>query len=440
MPVEVDHVSMNDRIVIGIWTEWPRGAGWSNEGMTRLLGFLIEGAAVGGRYAFRVMVNSFIADEVIADFAALNAQKGLDYDVHSPEDLEDPTDPIQVRACLALATTLSDVQAWIILYPYFSYGLALDRPVSVIFPDSNPTQYPTFGGTAWSGAGEHTTWRDRVARTLRGASRVITFSRHVAVSQAQAEYGIPPDKLRVVPHAPPDLLPQLPFLSERRGNSISRARAGALLRSHARNKNRFFFSDYPFEDTRYIVVSTQDRTTKNLIVVARALQRLIRDDLKDLFVITTAPIHYGANWTLLPQYLTDMGLESHFISLPALPREVHAALYHCAAVTVHPSVFEGGRGPFPFYESVSVGTPCLMATGPHVNELLEDEPTLSPFTFEPDDDVSLAKMIRETVEMREKVIQVQQDAYDRLLSYGWPNVAAAYAEAALEAVRQSNAM
>jgi glycosyltransferase involved in cell wall biosynthesis len=426
-------VSINRRIVIGIWTEWPRGASWSNEGMTRLLGFLIEGAAVSGRYAFRVVANSFVAEEIRVDFAHLKATKGLDYDIHSPNGTDDPADPLQIKACLALGNALPDVQAWIILYPYFSHGLGLDRPVSVIFPDSNPTQYPTFGGTAWSAAGEHTTWRDRVARTLRGASRVITFSHHVAVRQAEAEYKVPAPKLRVVPHAPPDLQPQLPFLNDRRGDRTSRARAGALLRDHARRNGHAFFADFPFEDTRYAVVSTQDRTTKNIVIVARALRHLVREEFEDLFVITTAPIHYGANWTLLPQYLIDMGLQHQFTSLTSLPRDVHAALYHCSAVTVHPSLFEGGLGPFPFYESVSVGTPCLMALGPHVYELLEDEPALTPFTFDPDDDISLSELIKQTIAMREDALTAQQKVYDRLLLRSWADAADAYAEVALEA-------
>lgn len=428
-------MGIDDRIVIGIWTEWPPGAGWSNEGMTRLLGFLIEGAASGGRYAFRVVVNSTVVDEVCADFATLKAVKGLDYDIHSPASTDDPDDPHQIQACLTLGNSLPDVQAWIVLYPYFSYALALSRPVSVIFPDSNPTEYPTFGGTAWSATGEHTTWRDRVSRLLRGASRVITFSRHVAVKQAQGEYGVPATKTRVIPHAPPDLLPQLPFLHNRNSDRTSRAKAGTLLRDHARLHGQYFFAGYPFEDAPYVVVSTQDRPTKNLVVVARALNRLVREGFEDLFVITTAPIHYGATWTLLPQYITDMGLQHHVVSLPKLPRDVHAALYHCAALTVHPSIFEGGLGPFPFYEAVSVGTPCLMALGPHVSELLKDKPALAPFTFDADDDVALAQLIGHTIKRRKEAVDSQQKVYGQLVVRGWREVAAAYAEAALEETR-----
>ena len=33
---------------LGIWTEWPPDIPWANQGMTRLLGFLIEGAASRG--------------------------------------------------------------------------------------------------------------------------------------------------------------------------------------------------------------------------------------------------------------------------------------------------------------------------------------------------------------------------------------------------------
>ena len=114
-----------------------------------------------------------------------------------------------------------------------------------------------------------------------------------------------------------------------------------------------------------------------------------------------------------------------------LPREVHAALFHAAAVTVHASFFEGIIGCLPFYESVSVGTPCLFARGPHTSELLATEPELARFTFDPYDTDGLCRLIKQTIDKRDSVLKVQAGVYARLRSRTWADTADGYVAAAL---------
>jgi len=120
------------------------------------------------------------------------------------------------------------------------------------------------------------------------------------------------------------------------------------------------------------------------------------------------------------------------VSMPDLPRDVHAAFYHCAELTVHPSVFEGGRAPFPFSEGISVGTPCLMADGPHVRELVEDWPDLAPYVFDPNAADALADMIVAVSTDRAAVTQRQAEIYAQMQQRGWQQVADEYARAALD--------
>jgi glycosyltransferase involved in cell wall biosynthesis len=121
---------------------------------------------------------------------------------------------------------------------------------------------------------------------------------------------------------------------------------------------------------------------------------------------------------------TGMGLDA--LSLPDLPPDVHAALYHCAMVTVHPSFFEGGIGVFPFAESVSLGTPCLMARGPHSLEFLEQEPTYEPFIFDPYNVEALVALIRYSIENRVEILDTQVEILNRLLQRNWATVADEY--------------
>jgi hypothetical protein len=259
----------------------------------------------------------------------------------------------------------------------------------------------------------------------------VTFSRHVRDQQLAALFGVPPSKVSVVPHAPPDLAPSLTFLRDRTSTFESLAEAGALLREHAAERGWSYLRNYPFEQVRYIAVSTQDRVTKNIRLILDSILRLVRHDRMDLKIMSTAPLHFGADWTVLPGTIERAQAHRDLISVPDLPREQHAALFHCSTLAVHASIFEGGHAPFPFYEAVSVATPCLVAKGPHTEELLEDEPALAAFLFDPNDAEGLARLIVRTIDSRAEALSIQRAAYDRLRRREWSHVASAYAEAAV---------
>ena len=110
-----------------------------------------------------------------------------------------------------------------------------------------------------------------------------------------------------------------------------------------------------------------------------------------------------------------------------------SAFLYCAAIAVHPSIFEGGHAPFPFYEAASVETPCLIAKGPHVSELAMSEPEILDYCFEPNDAEGLADRILDVLGRSEEVVARQQELLGRLGARDWSNVAEAYANAALAA-------
>lgn len=423
-------VRASERISVGVWTEWPAGARWSNEGMTRLLGFMIEGVATGGEYVFRILLPNGVVEEAREDLASLEAEYGVDYSIHSPPngDLDD-TD---FAGLAAYANKAVPVDGWIVLFPYFRNALLLDAPVATIFPDGIPVVFPVPDQGAWGANGYHVRWRDQVQELLTGSDRVVTFSKHVARDQAGALFGVSQDKIRVVPHAPPNLAHLLPFVRRGTRTAETRAKAAEMLRAHANERGWISLRDYPFEDVDYVAVSTQDRVTKNIRLIADAVGTLIRKDRLDLKLFMTAPLHWGATWTPLPALLKSEQLMGDVVSMTDLPRDVHAAFYHCAALTVHPSIFEGGLGPFPFYESVSVGTPCLFADGPHVRELTRGQPELAPYVFDPNDAAGLRALVVSTLTNRDAALADQSVVLKKLSRYGWKDVASAYARAAIE--------
>jgi glycosyltransferase involved in cell wall biosynthesis len=436
---------MTDRLVIGIWAEYPLGASWVNQGMTRLVGFLIEGAAQTARVVFRLVVPDWIRSEAETDLRSLRATGGTDFTLHSLSDANpgmagppEYTGSIEEhdRYMNRLATFANEhvrVDGWVSIFPFFEHVLDLKRPKAVILPDAIPVVFPESYPVLWREDGAHWRWYRRSREVLSKVDRVITFSQHVASDQAETLFHVPPDKVVVVSHAPPDLSGLLPFVTERRATRETRCEAAGLLRAHARERGWRYLQDFPFEDAPYVVVSTQDRVTKNIGRAAESVRRLLRRDRVDVKLFTTAFVHFGENWTLLPGVIEREQMHRDAVSVHDLPRHVHAALFHCAAAAIHPSFFEGGHGPFPFYEAVSVGTPCLMGLGPHVAELLDEEPGLSPDTFDPYDEDGLARLLRTLLEGgREEVLERQRTIYERLRHRrSWGQVATEYAYAAV---------
>lgn len=417
------------RIPIGIWLEANEGDQWAHQGMTRLLGFIIGGVAVGAEYQLHIVLPDYICEEAAEDLRTFGASEGLDYVLHSPSNYGDVA---QSFAELAnFANRRVDVAAWISLFPQFTSARYLKAPVTVVFPDAIPLVFPDFCDSAWGKQGNHFFWRKKVQDLLGHVERVITFSDHVARDHVERLFGVDISRTRVVVGAPPDLSQYLPYLRDRRRSVESLQGAAADLRRHARERKWAYFEAYPFDEAPYIAVSTQDRVTKNIRVVADAVTHLVRETRADMRMFMTAQLVRGAKWSPLPAVVEEAQLHRDVVSVPDLPNAVHAAFYHAAELAIHPSIFEGGAGTFPFLEAASVGTPCLMADGPHQRELNAQVPGLARFTFDPNDVVGVSQLIREVSQNRSEIVEEQAAIYDLLRQRGWVDVAHAYAKAAL---------
>lgn len=414
---------------IGVWLEASRGDQWAHQGMTRLLGFIIGGVAVGAEYQFHLVLPDYIRDEAATDLKTFGAVEGIDYVIHSPGAYGAKADNFAELA--KFANQHVPVEAWISLFPQFASARDLKAPVTAIFPDAIPLIFPDFSDHSWGNDGNHVKWRQRVQELLDHVERVITFSEHVARDHVSRLFGVSLDRTRVVVGAPPDLSEHLPYLQGRERSDASLAMAGNALRRHASERGWGYLESYPFEEVPFVAVSTQDRVTKNIRVVADAVKRLVREAGVDIRMFMTAQFVRGATWSPLPGMVEANQLHRDVVSVPDLPNAIHAAFYHAAELAIHPSIFEGGAGTFPFLEAASVGTPCLMADGPHQRELNEQVPGLKRFTFDPNDTWQLASLIREVMANRAEIVEEQRASYDLLRQRGWSDVARAYARAAL---------
>jgi glycosyltransferase involved in cell wall biosynthesis len=331
----------------------------------------------------------------------------------------------------AFANSHVEVDGWLLLMPSFTKALDLNAPKFALFADALPFDFPaSYAEADWDEGGAWTEWYRTARQVLERADGVITLSRHVATRHVARLFGVDPQKIKPIPLAAPDRRGDLPFLRpDRRRTDDSRRGAAEILREHAVRRQWPYLVGFPFDEVDYVAISTQDRASKNIPIVIEAVRRLIRRDHQNIKIFMTTILHENNPHCRVPQSLREARLHLDAVSMPELPNREHAAFYHCAAVTVHPSLFEGGDTALPFGESVGLGTPCLLAFGPHTAELLESYPELSPWVFDPYDADGLARLIRETIADRERVLDRQMASYERMRERRWADVAGEYADA-----------
>ena len=326
------------------------------------------------------------------------------------------------------------VDAWLSLMSNMIVPPALPGRRAMMLPDALMLDF----GSNWTRRdtlpdGWMTNWLRLVKQNAETSSAIVTFSAHVARQHGVERLGLDPSKMKIVPCAPYDLKPSMPFLAaDRRRTPESRLQAATLLRSFARQRDWRYLSDFPLEHVDYVAVSTAERPSKNLSLVVEALRILVQDRFTGTKLLMTTTLHEDPDTPAFRcgKLIRDHGLALDALSVPVLPNSEHAAFYHAAAVTVHASFFEGVDTPLPFSESVSVGTPCIMARGPHTEEMLQRFPRLAPFVFDPYDPEALADSIQDAIARREEILDIQLSVYAQMQKRSWSRVVEEYATAA----------
>ncbi len=191
-----------------------------------------------------------------------------------------------------------------------------------------------------------------------------------------------------------------------------------------RERDLFFhhITNYPYEDTPFIFVSTQNRPHKNLKIVAEAANVLIRQRFDSFPVFTTALLDIKGQ-SDLEIYLARERLFGDFASVGKLEDSAHAMMYSLATLTVHPSSFEGNF-PLPFAESVSMGTPCIIPFSDVYKDFIPESDW--KFVFYQNDVRNLADKIQLVHQNRELFLTEQQRVLKKLQLNTWETCAKRY--------------
>jgi glycosyltransferase involved in cell wall biosynthesis len=333
----------------------------------------------------------------------------------------------EYRALAERATRDRRVGCWYVPHCLWDRAVLVRKPLVVAVPDFLPEEFPfTFVGSV-----HFATAYQKARKLLASAAIIISARQHVIEHHIIDGFELPRQKARLIPLAPVDLGGQFPARRE----EASARMAGDLIRAYCREAflddcpsfpYNFYWSYLPtfaFEDVRYVFLSTAFRPHKNILRVVAAIHELVHNRHFDVKLIMTAHLDESNL-----RFIHAHALQYDVISLPGVPSDVHSALYHLAAATVHPSLFEGDL-PFQFSESLSVGTPVLLSRAPMVTEHLPPE-SHNYMLFDPYSVDDLADKIQAVCLSREEFLVKQRAILDRMKARRtWGNVADEYAEA-----------
>lgn len=312
-----------------------------------------------------------------------------------------------------------DVAAWYCPTAFWPGFNTIDRPRLMCVPDfvvaDFPVDFARIGGDAFL----ETVLR--IERTIRGGDRFVTYSEQVKQATLVERFGIEAARVSVVHHGANRLDHVLAGAADDGGDGdgetvCRRLLGAAVARLEPIGPKRPIVGEHgpgPF-----IFYASQIRPNKNVVTLVRAFHHLVRRRfIGRRLILTGSP-------SVMPEIgslIAALGLENDVLFLRGLSEEELAACYRMADLSVNPSLSEGGC-PFTFTESLSVGTPVVMARIPVTEEIIVDEPLRRAMLFDPYDRSDMASRIEWALDHREELLGLQRPVYERLASRSWREV------------------
>ena len=425
---------------IGIWISGSPSNLGSNEGLLRLFSFFL-GPLLDEDVTVTCLTPKGGDIALMAWASELNLGENPNLDFKATDLEWDHPSELDIRAQMAIEL---GVDVWTVIRVDHVRPELVPAPWCAFFADFLLLDYPfLFPREVYYDLYNQT--RDLAPQY----DRLISFSNYVALAHGVKGLKLPAEKIKVVPHAPLDYLEyNAKFLEKELGYTpanfadLKRSDAADILRGWLGSSEsmyldaamalqlRSYMANYPYEEVDFVFCSTMNRPHKNVSTLLNSVVD-VRNEYAPLKLILSAPVDTAS---VEPVGALIRKTRSHIdvLSINHTPNHIHACLYRLAAVTVHPSPFEGGF-PFTFSESLSMGTPIILARGPAVNEFLTDE-EIEAYCFEPSSSEDLQKRIKYVLANRDSYLAMQLKTLERQKrARNWTDVAREYLEVFQEA-------
>lgn len=325
----------------------------------------------------------------------------------------------EVEAIVEEITPRSEVIAWYCPTAMWPSIARAGVPSLICVPDVVLSEFPVAFAT--SGGEPMAEMYKGIQATLAHARNFVTYSDRTKWAVMVDRFGVDPDRITVIPHAPNrlDQLIEVTGFDDR--EAASEAYCRTLVEAALQKAAGAYPRDFHGTDFRFIFYASQLRPSKNVVQLLRAFRYLLKERyFGRKLVLTADPRSYMPVF----DYVHAHGLQNDVVFVPGLTDAQLAAFYKLADLAVCPSMSEGGM-PFTFTEAISVGTPVVMSDIPVTREVLAGDELQDLMLFDPYDWQSMARRIEEALAEPDALYRKQRSFYDRALaSRTWGEVVA----------------
>src|ERR1700722_3591408 len=258
-----------------------------------------------------------------------------------------------------------------------------------------------------------------IQRTIEGGDRFVTYSDEVKYRTLVARYRVAPDSITVVRHGVnrlDDLIAISGFPDNKAATDgfCSNLFRVALHKAFRTVKSFHFYSG----DVQFIFYATQFRPNKNIISLLKAYEYLLRRRYIGHKLVLTGDPH---GLPEIAEFIKERDLQNDVLCLHDLSAQELAACYRLADLVVNPSLSEGGC-PFTLSESLSVGTPLVMARIAVTEEGVDDPELQELMLFDPHHWQDIAARIEWGLNNRDFLLERQLELYEKLSQRTWGTV------------------
>ena len=302
------------------------------------------------------------------------------------------------------------MRAWYCPAAFWPGFNSIQAPRLMCVPDVVLSDFPV--GFAGLSRGDYLGAFDAIERAIRGGEYFVTYSEAV-------KWNTLIDWITVINHAPNNLNQMLEISGFPNVEATSKKYCQNLLRSAMqRSTNQAYTSNFWNEDVNFLFYASQFRPNKNVLMLLRAYEYLLRKRYLGHKLILTGNPH---GMPQVRNFVLNHRLENDVIFLHGLSVSELAACYKLADLAVSPTLSEGGC-PFTFTEALSVGTPVVMSRISVAEEILTDSRLRELTFFDPYDWLDCARRIEWAIFHKEELLAVQKKTYDLLAQRTWTDV------------------
>ncbi|MBE6367117.1 MAG: glycosyltransferase family 4 protein [Lentisphaerae bacterium] len=307
----------------------------------------------------------------------------------------------------------SDIEYWYIPNIFWNETLKIKKKRSLVAPDVVYADFPN----RYSPLMSFKYTSENIDDLLSKQPKLVCYSNYVAEQHLAHLRDVRRANIQVIPHGAMELSEHLTA-----GLSAKEIVEAYLRNPYRETPNIEYVRQMRLAECDFLFYSSQYRYHKNVPMLLNVLARLIREEKMSIKLVLTC-----ANYWDLEEMVEKLNLSRDVIFLPRVPEAVLAGLNGLARLHVNPSLFEGAF-PFTFTESVSCGTPSVMADIPVSREIVTDEELRKMMFFDPYDEDSMMERIKWALAHRDELLAAQLPLFEKIKQRSWADVAEEYVQ------------